>query len=428
MHMPSWPKIPLWPKQISNEEKIANTLAILDELDNPHHKLPPTIHVAGTNGKGSTVAMLRAVFMAAGLKVDIYTSPHLIEFNERIQLNGKNISDEYILSLLDQVKYACDKLSIEPGLFQATTIAAFLAFSENKSDIVILETGLGGLYDTTNIISHPIATIITPISYDHMEHLGNTLESITYNKAGIIKPNCPAIISAQTDIAHKILAKRCRELQSPAAFYEYDFGIKIHDTSFSYVSSNHKIDLPLPNLPGHHQLVNAATVIATILMLNQKFNVTQDHIVKGLTNIKWPGRIEKVDSLLMQSGIKANIYLDGAHNVAGAKSLSLWIQDKLKGPVYLIVGMTRGRDIEAFCSEFSNITEEIRCVTVLSEPSAYNATTMVDKLQSAGIKSIASKSLEDAIKSITSNHHDCDINIIITGSLFLIGDFKRSNI
>ena len=229
-----------------------------------------------------------------------------------------------------------------------------------------------------------------------------------------------------SNCTYNILFNRCAELKIPEAFYEYDFGIEKTDSGFKYLSKNQTLNLPMPNLLGHHQLINAATVIATILMINDKYSITDQHIISGLTNIKWPGRIEKVNlSRIAGKKNDITIYLDGAHNIAGAQSLALWIKDNLTDPNFLIIGMTRNRDIEAFCNEFKDIIQEARCVTVLSEPSSYDATTIAKRLNEIGIKSIANKSLEEAMTSIIDDNLNKNLNIIVTGSLFLISDFKK---
>ncbi len=190
--LPDWPKISLWKKP--RRTNLDAMLHILEQLDNPHQKLPPVIHVAGTNGKGSTIAMLASIFQKAGYKTDCYTSPHMLEFNERININGRPVSDAHLDDILTRTRLACKKIGIEPSFFEGTTAAAFLAFSESKSDILLLETGLGGRLDCTNVIEKPLATIITSISKDHTEVLGDNILQIASEKAGIIKKDVPCII------------------------------------------------------------------------------------------------------------------------------------------------------------------------------------------------------------------------------------------
>ena len=221
VNLPSWPPVAIWQKEKRSDLELAKTL--LAALGSPHKKLPPTIHIAGTNGKGSTVAILKSIFETAGYKVHSYTSPHLLEFNERINLAGKNISDHHLFELLEQVRIKAEELNLEPGFFEGTTIAAFLAFASISADILILETGLGGRLDCTNVIESPILTIITPISFDHMEHLGNSLTKIAIEKAGIIKTGVPCVIGPQNDEVYKTLFDKCEELNSPAFAYEYDY-------------------------------------------------------------------------------------------------------------------------------------------------------------------------------------------------------------
>ena len=208
VNIPHWPEIPLW--QIPRKVDLEVSLQLLDALGNPQNKVPPTIHIAGTKGKGSTLAMFKSIFMQAGYKVHSYTSPHLLEFNERIRLADVPITDSHLYSILERVKDAAEKANLKPSFFEGTTAAAFLAFAESKADILLLETGLGGRLDCTNVITNPILTLITSISHDHMEYLGEDLMQIAFEKAGIIKKNVPCVIGPQADDVYNLLFNKCR--------------------------------------------------------------------------------------------------------------------------------------------------------------------------------------------------------------------------
>ncbi len=427
MNIPSWPKIPLW--QPEKPYNLDNTYKLLAALDNPHDKLPKTIHVAGTNGKGSSVAMLASIYQAAGYRVHSYTSPHLRQFNERINLRNTYISDYYLNELLVRVKFAADSLNIDPTFFEGTTVAAFLAFSETPADILIMETGLGGRLDCTNVIKSPLATLITAISYDHMDRLGGTLLNIAKEKAGIIKKGSPCIISMQDNSVYKLLLEHCDKMATPSFCYEYDYGINLTDNGFQYLSQKFNIDFNRPALIGNHQLINAASVIATVLLVNNQIKVTKQQIEQGLQEVKWPGRLEKINNSELPKEISQqidldsfNIYIDGAHNISGAGVLSHWMQNNLTEPTYLIVGMTSNRDVAGFCSHFKDIVTEGYGVTVHSESASYSGGVTAKKAAVTGIEFTAKNSLEEAILDIVAKIKKKPANIVIAGSLFLIGD------
>ncbi len=426
VNIPKWPLIRFW--QPGRKTSLEQTLKVLDKLGNPQDKLPPIIHVAGTNGKGSSVAMLRSIYMQAAYKVDSYTSPHLIEFNERINLNGQAITDYHLNDVLLEAKQACDALGYEPGFFEGTTIAAFLAFSRSDADILILETGLGGRLDCTNVVKKPLATLITPISYDHMEYLGNDILKIATEKAGIIKNNVPCIIGKQTDEVAEFLIDKCANKSAPSFCYEYDFGIEKMENGFIYKSRDNELTLPQPSLPGDHQLLNAAAVIATTSLTHKDFKINKQHIIDGLKDIYWPGRLQKIqqDATEKLLGNEFEIYLDGAHNESGAISLSAWLaQNKQDYHIYMILGMTRNRNAKAFCSHFSGVIKQGYAVNVQSEPSSYNANALQALASSeSGINFKAADDIQTALQQIKSGSASNKKKlVIVTGSLFLISDF-----
>lgn len=426
MYMPHWPLVPF---NQSNKFDLSNIIKLLDALDNPEIKTPPIIHIAGTNGKGSTVAMLRSIFSAAGFKVHTYTSPHLVHFNERIILNNEMISDEYLFDVCERVRIICEKINLEQRFFEATTAAAFLAFSEVKADILILETGLGGRLDATNVIT-PILSIITPISYDHMEYLGNTLPDIANEKAGIIKTKVPCVISMQTQEVYDTIFKKCDELEAPIFAFGYDFTVERFDNNkFNYITNNTSYPFPNPSLIGEHQFINAAAVIASVTLLNNKFNINTSQIAQGLQNTKWAGRIEKINqnrySHLVSNNIQ--IWLDGAHNTHGMQVLTQWM-NSLSGDIYLIIGITKNRNIQQLCYYFKSVSN-IKlgyAVNVLSEPLSYKAQTLSIEASKIGINFLDAENVKDAIiaidKTVDKNKEN---HIVICGSLFLIADFMK---
>ena len=425
VNIPHWPQISLW--KIPRAQSLDNTFKLLHELDNPQDKLPPTIHIAGTNGKGSTLAMIKTIFMQSGYTAHSYTSPHLIEFNERIKLHDKPISDSHLYELLEETKEAADKLKIIPTFFEGTTAAAYLAFSRSPADILLLETGLGGRLDCTNAVSKPILTIITTISYDHMDVLGKTLKEIATEKAGIIKKNVPCIIGPQTQEVYDVLIDKCNEVGAPSFCYEYDFISEKTKNGFKYCSKNIDIDLPEPNLIGEHQILNASMAVAATTILNNEFKITTQNIKRGITSTIWPGRLQHINQKRVRHIIGDNIkiYIDGAHNESGAMSLSYWAKQNLTGPVYMILGMTNNRDAEKFCNHFQSIVTQGIAVSVESEPSSYSANILAQKASGSGIEFIQSSSLIESLNYIYNKNNDIPATIIITGSLFLISDFFK---
>jgi dihydrofolate synthase/folylpolyglutamate synthase len=425
VNIPHWPQISLW--RVPRKTDLSTTFQLLEELGNPHKKLPPTIHIAGTNGKGSTLAMIKNIFTQSGYSTHSYTSPHLIEFNERIKLQGKAISDSHLRSVLERTKEAAEKLKIMPSFFEGITCAAFLAFSETPADVLFLETGLGGRLDCTNVLNGPILTIITSISIDHTEYLGSTLKEIATEKAGIIKKNVPCIIGPQTQEIYDILIGKCDEVCAPSFCFEYDFTCKKTSDGFKYRSKNIDIDMPYPSLNGDHQILNASMAVATTTLLNNQFKITKNQIAQGLLTTIWPGRLQLIKQERIANIVDNNIkiYIDGAHNDSGAICLSNWAKSNLDGPIYMILGMTNNRDVTSFCSHFKNIVTSGIAVTIESEPSSYSASVLSEKASNSGITFIESDSLIDAIKHIDRKNGQAPATIIVTGSLFLVSDFFK---
>lgn len=461
MYLPSWPKYQKMPNRKKYDLSVMHNLVEALKID--LSLLAPIIHIAGTNGKGSTQAMLKAVFEAAGYKVHSYTSPHLLEFNERILLQGQKISDEMINELAYYVKSISEKENITPSFFEATTLIAFLAFGKIPADIILLETGMGGRLDSTNFITKPLLSLITSISFDHMDYLGNTIEEITKEKAGIIKNESLCVISAQNDEKiYKILIEECKKKKTLAFCYEYDYKITPFQAleqknksiknyqeieNFYYYSSlsEYSSIYSAPALlDGYHQLFNAASVISAVKLLvkKQKFNISDRQIKQGLEKAKWPARLQKIIHekyhLLLpkeyQSKIEINpaieIWLDGAHNEGGAKALADWIikNNKQKNSIYLILGMLKSKDTEGFCRPLQNLITKGYTVKIDAEVDSLppdELAAKAAKIMNADF-SIAN-SLQNAFYQIISeiNQKNEKNIIIVAGSLFLAADLLR---
>ncbi len=419
--MPHWPKKIITSNGITDLSRMEKLLAA---LENPHLRLPPAIHVAGTNGKGSTCAMLKSIYKEAGYKVHLYTSPHLIHFNERIEIAGQKIPDESLFHYLEKVRLAAEAIGLEPTFFEATTSAAFLAFAENQADLLIMETGMGGRLDPTNVIQKPLLTIITPISYDHMEYLGPDIRLIAREKAGIIKKGVPCVISRQDESVIEILLSKCEEQASPAIAYEYDFIPEKNEAGFLFRSRLGDLEIGKLSLYGDHQIINASAVLAAcfiISKLNPALILTEEKIASGIIKAEWHGRLQKFDiSRIAKKEIKASVYLDGAHNVAGASALSDWLRSScVNSRPVLIVGLTKNRDVGSFLSQFKDLNPIIYSVRVLSEPSAYTAERIADKAKEVGIDVLSKDSVEEALIDAAEDGGDI---IVICGSLFLVSD------
>lgn len=423
--MPHWP-IPMGNKPIDLELSRVN--ALLEALGNPQNNLPPVIHVAGTNGKGSTTAFLKAIFQAAGYKVHAYTSPHLVHFNERINILGTDISDELLFEVCEECRIAAEKIDLHTTFFEGTTVAAILAFNRVKADVLILEVGMGGRLDATNVIPSPAISIITSISLDHTEFLGDTLAKIAYEKAGIIKPNSPCVISQQYEEAMDILLQIAEQNNSTSYAYEYDWSVSADiDKKLIYESLENNLILPMPSLNGDHQYINAGNAITAVLNL-KGFNITKEHIAQGISKATWPARLQKLTTGVIINDLPKNleVWVDGAHNEAGAHVLSLWIEDQTKMPTYMIFGMTKGRNCQLFLSHFIGKIKHLAGVLIEAEPSSYNGEFVAQEANKLNIPASEYSSIEEALAEIVKMEKS-QARIIVCGSLYLAGDILYKN-
>lgn len=422
--MPHWP-VPM--ERASMKLGLDNIKNFLDILGNPHKHLPPVIHVAGTNGKGSTVAFVRAILEASGLKVHVYTSPHLVSFNERIVVSGEKIADAYLHSILEECRIAATKNDLQVSFFEGTTAAAFLAFSRIKADIVLLETGLGGRLDATNVIDNPVLTVITPISFDHMDMLGDSIAKIAYEKSCIMRPGVTSIISMQVQEAEEVIEKYAEKVGAQLCRFEYDFGIEQRNGGFVYRAEGCELDLPKLSLNGDHQYINAATAIAAVKILNLP-QITDATILAGLQKTVWPGRLQHVSDGLVMNLVADGfeLWLDGAHNIAGMRAVANWLESRIGNPVYVIVGITKKRDIKAILAPLANLVTEIIAVNVLSEPLSYPASVVANEAKELGFSVSAQEDVKDALLYLAEKEQ-ARATILVTGSLFLVADTSNLN-
>ncbi|VAW02217.1 Dihydrofolate synthase @ Folylpolyglutamate synthase [hydrothermal vent metagenome] len=396
---------------------------LLKKLDHPERKLPPVIHVAGTNGKGSTIAFMKAMLEAAGLAVHIYSSPHLVTFNERIYLGSKGlIGNEELSELLEE----CERVNGSSPItfFEITTAAAFLAFSRHPADYVLLETGLGGRLDATNVIEKPAACAITPIDLDHQQYLGETITEIAGEKAGILKTGVPATIALQLDEVREVFEKIGAEKKVPLSFANQDWQAYEQHGRLVFQNENELLDLPMPGLIGQHQIVNAGTAIATLQSLGDS-RVTAKHFEMGLSNVQWPARLQKLEPGELHEWAPAGseIWLDGGHNPAAGQALAIGLaglNDRSPRPLVLIIGMLNTKDPIGYFEAFEDMAHVVFTVSIPNEENALSAEVLTNIALQANLDAYPQNSVKEALNSAAEF---CNApRILIGGSLYLAGN------
>ena len=402
---------------------------LLTALGHPERKLPPIVHVAGTNGKGSTCAFVRAMLEAQGLAVHAYTSPHLVRFHERIGLAGKLIDERELAAILEECERANEGRPIT--FFEITTAAAFLAFSRHPADALVLEVGLGGVYDATNVIPPPRIAIVTPVGLDHQEFLGTTLSGIAAEKAGIIKPGVPVIVGPQEDDARDVIARRAEALNSPALFYGQDFFAHSEQGRMIYQDEGGLLDLPLPRLAGSHQIENAAGAIAAVRTAGWN---NEKAIETGLRRVEWPARMQRLTRgpLIDLAPPNAEVWLDGGHNPHAANAIAAALselEERSPKPLYLICGMLNTKDATGFFGPFRGLVRHVGTVTIPGEAAAQGAGALYDAARKAGLDADPADTLEEAMMQISARARAREgaARILICGSLHLAGKVLAAN-
>jgi dihydrofolate synthase/folylpolyglutamate synthase len=399
-------------------------LPLLEALGNPHQNLPPVIHVAGTNAKGSTIAYLRAFLEAAGKSVHVYNSPHLVRFNERIRLAGKLVSTRRLNETLERV----EKINAGRNItfFEITTTAAFVLYSETPADYLLLETGMGGTYDTTNVVEHPLGVVITPVDLDHQGFLGNTIAEIAVNKAGILKRGSKAVIGIQQDEGRAVIDRAARRLGVTPLYQGEDFHGASQDGRLVYQDEAGLLDLPPPALLGAHQFENAALAIAATRHFG--LPVDGDALARGLRNVVWPARMMPLQGKLRDRlGAGAELWLDGGHNVHGARAIAQAIADMSRArpaPLILIMGMMNNRSPAEFLEPFASIAQEVFTLTVPGEPNAHTADAIADGARAVGLAASTASDVEAALAEAAKTPN---ARVLICGSLYLAGDVLARN-
>jgi len=393
---------------------------LLATLDHPERRLPPVIHLAGTNGKGSTQAMIRAGLEAAGKRVHAYTSPHLARFHERIRLAGELISEERLTSYLDRCLLANGDTPIT--YFEITTAAAFLAFAETPADYLLLETGLGGRLDTTNVVDRPALTVITPISIDHTQFLGETLAEIAFEKAGILKRRVPCVVGPQPDAAMEVIEAQAARLGAPLIAQGQEWHVGREHGRMVFQDEDGLLDLPAPNLIGAHQFDNAGAAIAALRTLGFDTMACEAAVTKA----QWPARMQRLRfGPLVEAAGACELWLDGGHNPAAGEALAEVLANLPPRPTILVCGMLKTKDIAGFLRPLSTFANELVAVEITDEPATLSAEETASFAREVGLKTTTAPDPTTAIADIASRVPNA--RIMICGSLYLAGLILREN-
>ena len=403
---------------------------LLDALGRPQDRLPPTIHIAGTNSKGSTTAFMRAILEAAGLRVHVYTSPHLVAFNERIRIAGRLVDDARLISALD----ACEQANAgaEITFFEVTTAAALLLFAEEPADILLLEVGLGGRLDATNVIDAPLASVITPVSMDHERYLGETLADIAAEKAGILKAGAPAVIAPQPEDAHAVIERVAAALGAPLASFGEVFQAWEENGRLVYQDDEGLMDLPRPRLIGRHQAVNAGMAIAALRQAGRLPD--PDTVGRGLLTVDWPGRMQPLmhGPVLELCPPDTELWLDGGHNPGAGAAIAAEMalqEERSDRPLYLVTGMLKTKDPVGFFQPFAGLVRHVATIPLASTDAYRTPEDLVSAASGAGLSATAFSSLEAALADVRARAGEDGVapRVLICGSLYLAGEILSKN-
>ena len=392
---------------------------LLHALGDPQDRLPPIIHIAGTNGKGSTQAMISAGLEAQGKRVHAYTSPHLARFHERIRLAGMLITEDALRAALDRCYVANAGENIT--YFEITTCAALLAFAETPADYTLLEVGLGGRLDATNVMD-PLLSIITPVDLDHQQFLGETLPEIAGEKAGIIKRGVPCVVGPQQDDAMEVIERTAQRLGAPLIAYGQHFNVTQEQGRLVYQDESGLLDLPMPALPGPHQVQNAGAVLAALRHLGADETACE----AALTQATWPARMERLkDGPLVERANPAELWLDGGHNPAAGRAIAATLATLPKRPTHLICGMLNTKDVAGFMTPLADHADSLIACSIPGEANTLPADVTAKAATKAGIAATTANSVQEAIDTIVAKAPNA--RILICGSLYFAGHVIREN-
>jgi dihydrofolate synthase/folylpolyglutamate synthase len=420
----------LHPREIDLSLERVQRLA--DALGNPERRLPPVIHVAGTNGKGSTTAFMRAMLEAAGKRVHVYTSPHLVRFHERMRIGaaggGQFVDDEELAETLAYVERVNDGQAITQ--FEITTLAAFFLFAEHQADVTLLEVGLGGRLDATNIVDRPLVSVITPVSIDHEKFLGDTIEAIAFEKAGILKRGAPGVVAPQAETALSVIERQAGRVGAPLQIANQDWVAYSEHGRLVFQDEKGLLDLPAPHLPGRHQFSNAGTAIAALR--SSGLSLEPSAIEKGLENVRWPARLQRLTggALVGRAGPDAELWLDGGHNAGAGAAIAeamADLEERVPRPLVLIVGMLNTKDPVGFLRPFAGLARLVLTVPVPSD-AARDPAELAEVARRAGMVAHPTDSVEAALDTIaTTKDLPASPRILICGSLYLAGQVLDIN-
>jgi dihydrofolate synthase/folylpolyglutamate synthase len=421
----------LHPKRI--DLSLDRVQRLLGALDHPELKLPPVIHVAGTNGKGSTIAFLRAILEAAGKRVHSYTSPHLVRFNERFRIGapgeGKLVSDDELAATMEE----CEKANAGAPItvFEITTAAGLLLFARHHADVLLLEVGLGGRLDATNVIEKPLVSVITRISIDHVDFLGDSLEKIATEKAGILKRGVPAVVAAQPRDALAVIERQAARLSAPLKIAGEDWTATEERGRLVYQDETGLLDLPAPKLYGRHQFENAGLAIAALRTVRQ-FAIPPAAYDTGMVKAEWPARLHRLGQgqLVELAPAGSELWLDGGHNPDGGRAIAAALADleeRVSRPLVLIVGMLATKDCAGFLNNFAGLARRTIAVPVPAAEKGLSAEAVADAARAIGLSATSRDSLAEALEAVRKLDLDPPPRILVTGSLYLAGEALREN-
>jgi len=419
----------LHPKRI--DLSLGRIQRLLAALGHPERHLPPVIHVAGTNGKGSTVAFARAILEAAGKRAHVYTSPNLVRLNERFRIartgGGKFVEDDELADVLSECEAKNGDAPIT--VFEIETAAAFLLFTRHPADVLLLEVGLGGRLDATNVVDKPLATVITRVSLDHRDYLGDTIEAIAAEKAGILKPGVPAVIASQTREALAVIERQAARVNAPLSIAGENWTATEERGRLVYQDDDGLLDLPAPRLYGRHQFENAGTAIATLRVGGLKLPAAA--FESGMLRVDWPARMQRLSQgrLAPLLPAESELWLDGGHNADGGRAIAAALADleeRVSRPVILIVGMLSTKDAEGFLRNFTGLARRVITVPI-HQDKALPPAALADIARDIGIPALARDDVESALVTIGKLELAPAPRVLITGSLYLAGEVLDAN-
>jgi dihydrofolate synthase/folylpolyglutamate synthase len=409
---------------------------LLDDLGRPQDRMPPVIHIAGTNGKGSATAFSRALIEASGLSAHVHTSPHLVRWHERYRIGvpggkGRLVTDDELLDAVLRAEKANAGQTIT--VFELLTAVIFILFSEHPADVAIIEVGLGGMYDATNVFQNPAVSLIMPVALDHQAWLGNTIAEIAAAKAGIIKKNCPVVIGRQDEEeAAEVLVETAERLNSPLQLYGQDYLAFEENGRLIYQDQDGLMDLPLPALPGRHQFANAAAAIRAVKSAG--FTLTEEIVATAMKSVSWPARLQrlKTGDLIPFAPLGSEIWLDGGHNPHGGRAVAeamVAFEERDSRPLYLVTGMINTKDPKGYFEAFQGIARKVFTVPIRNSDAGLDPVALASDAAEAGLLAAPVASAAAALSEISADLGEGDRppRILIGGSLYFAGNILEEN-